>query len=793
MVTPRPFISEKSIRAALDSLLYTPRPEAQRNPLQYLLLVDELLLNPVVPSGENSRAYALQSVLLDAITTNLSRLRTVHDLQDASPRDAPDIAYSQLVVDFQTGNPELMAWSLLYYRYVRSDLDLTLDGISRQVFLDQRTLRRYQQHGVRRLTETLTALETEARTQQHRRRLYTALPSGTKARLFGFERYFAQMAEAAKLNLFPIVLVTGMSGAGKSAFVQEAVRRRIDETEIDYVIWIDEPTTEASILQQLQAAFSGSLNALDYRESLRLFHTIIVLDEVSAFVEMPDHLDNILERLSAAEIYLTSSVFLPLARIHAHIRLQNLGREGFRRLIEYLSIDTPDEMDSLSKHEVESLWQISEGHPLTTILAYRSLNFGLSQVSRLDQFFRKALWQSLSERGRYALIGTALIGKTKIKISTLEQCWGQFFLADEIHLLQKRHIVQEISPGEILSIIPTGICEALLRWKDSQQFLNGLLNKLEELIFNQPSAALTLAQPILEHQSGMLERQQFTEWIRLLSPAALKAGHYAKWLRLIQRALDSAGDKDVELLLSLGICLRWVGEWQQARQAFKEAILLAGQQGDFIAQSKALVEHAILSRSQGEYIQALGLLRQASEVTRRCPDTVELQQQIHLEQVQIAVDRGQCEEGLKFLEGLSIVSPHSMLLRSEIALLCGKPDKALSIALQFQSTLSSQAISKATEGRIYTVIGRSYAEKGDLLPAEHYLTLAVTCMELAGNPFALARAQLNLASVCIRLNEHEEAQQLIERCEVIQRKLGDQVALAAVRHNLSILKALITR
>jgi hypothetical protein len=109
---------------------------------------------------------------------------------EAEPLQAAQDALAQ---DPRIGSLELTQWSLLYYTFVRSDLNFSSQDFSRLIHVDARSVRRYQQHGVQRLTQALFHSEWTARREHRRRYLHLHLPIPRPVRLIGRETAFAQM------------------------------------------------------------------------------------------------------------------------------------------------------------------------------------------------------------------------------------------------------------------------------------------------------------------------------------------------------------------------------------------------------------------------------------------------------------------------------------------------------------------------------------------------------------------------------------------------------------------------
>jgi hypothetical protein len=156
------FINELSVRSALAAMVYSTTPPDTRT-LEALRLVDVRLQNSPAPQGLHLRRYTLQLILTEIITNQLHAHRTVLGLPPPAQQDTYQTVVAQIARDGLTSNIELISWSWLYYRYVRVDLDIKWPVFSENVLAGDRTLRRYQQHGIRRLMERLITLEFEAR------------------------------------------------------------------------------------------------------------------------------------------------------------------------------------------------------------------------------------------------------------------------------------------------------------------------------------------------------------------------------------------------------------------------------------------------------------------------------------------------------------------------------------------------------------------------------------------------------------------------------------------------------
>ncbi len=110
--------------------------------------------------------YSLAEWLCALITSGIKTQREYHGLC-MSVTNTRRAALAALAQDFRQQGAELEAWSVLYYRCVRVDLDLSWGHLSETTACTQRTLRRRQQRGLRRLLFDIMAQERAIRDALH--------------------------------------------------------------------------------------------------------------------------------------------------------------------------------------------------------------------------------------------------------------------------------------------------------------------------------------------------------------------------------------------------------------------------------------------------------------------------------------------------------------------------------------------------------------------------------------------------------------------------------------------------
>lgn len=117
--------------------------------------------------------YLLIEWLNRSITTALNQHRRHYRLPPAGRNTARPAAQRALSADFRQNSVELEAWSLLYFRYVRVDLEWSLEELTTLTNQHERTLRRRRKHGAQRLLQHMLYEEFN-----YRRRVSVSVFSG---------------------------------------------------------------------------------------------------------------------------------------------------------------------------------------------------------------------------------------------------------------------------------------------------------------------------------------------------------------------------------------------------------------------------------------------------------------------------------------------------------------------------------------------------------------------------------------------------------------------------------------
>src|SRR5690606_17794288 len=304
-----PFISRQSVRRALENMLRGTPSDSDLS-LLHLTLVDVFLIDIHIPPMEYPREFAVGRILSDLIIRELTKHRGNFGLP--APDEAATLADAKDAIhrDGKCHSMTLTGWSILYYRYVRADLNLLPGDYAEAARFDERTFRRIQADAIGRLADVLAEEERRVRLEQKRLRLLMALPDGTEPYIVGRDTLIAQTRQLLESNPSAHVLVTGPRGIGKSTFVQALLRKQIDANELDHVVWITQPPSVGYIHQYLKQVLLQN-TSLDQEHYLAKYSIAIVIDGLQQISSDLNALRQWLNLWARAVVYLTNVVYLP--------------------------------------------------------------------------------------------------------------------------------------------------------------------------------------------------------------------------------------------------------------------------------------------------------------------------------------------------------------------------------------------------------------------------------------------------------------------------------------------------
>lgn len=290
------------IGAVIDALerLRQARPLGNDHPLTHFMSLCTLIHG--WPQSAAGRDWAVYDGLTRLIAHRLARQRRLCGLTSDLRCAEYSLLLERLRGDFGCGNAELEAWSLLYHRYVRVDLDLTLDQICCLVGQTGRTLNRRRHLGTVRLTHLLIRREMATRRARQLDVMNARLPSPLPPVLIGRDALLTVAARCLSDGWPPRHLVLGGQRGVGTTTLALAVAHCLTQTEIIHdVAWIAHPQLPlANLLAELRRQFGCEDLALHMQRTA----TLIVLDNAQRLLDNSSRLAGLRWELRAARLLL---------------------------------------------------------------------------------------------------------------------------------------------------------------------------------------------------------------------------------------------------------------------------------------------------------------------------------------------------------------------------------------------------------------------------------------------------------------------------------------------------------
>jgi tetratricopeptide (TPR) repeat protein len=789
-----PFISRKAILEALNALLqqsvYEPRLS-----LYYLTLVDEYLALRTLPPMENARAYALSNILANMLIHNYQKYRVINELPALDLTVVRSASLTNITEDAATSSSDLISWSLLYYRYIRTELELSQEDLSTLMSISDKTVRRYQSKGLNALKTVLISEEQNARSRVKKLYLQAALPSSREVPLFGRESLAQKSLNVLLSHPTLPVILTGPMGTGKTTLAQEIVRRRIHmdtAPELRKLIWVNSPVSLEDVLYKVQSSIAEAdhePSVLNRSLSFLNPDIFIVIDNADAL--RSQDIEHCLQAFSNAALLITIRSFQSQYQAVTHLSLTEFTLAQTERYIEYLY--QFDNFPELMEADIQSIYRLVGGNPLAIRFALQS-HYSEQQLVTINnsviEFFQH-VFHALLPAVKHAWVILALASHHGVKLKDLNRLFPRLSVSAFFELVDKQ--IAQYNPDNegmmLLSVART----ALL----TQQ--NSFDTETVQFCIEAISEFLAVAEPVSQETALFLESMLTTALdfqlplpFQLIDQSLHKLRKLAEfrtphvWLKLLEWRVRQQTDS--KLALEFACALRRVQFWERAQLELERIIENSGREGLFIFQAEAMLELGILMRQRGAYPQAEQLLRRASQIAVRFR-TDSLHQEIQLNFAQIAVDQANPSLALSYLEDLPMTIQW-LALRGETALLMGDFEGGIQLA---RKVIRQSAGKRRFTAILQILLGRLYHAAGDHQKARREIERAVITLEEVDASFALGRAWMNLGIVFYALEYLRESKQLLLHAAKLQEDIRDVVGLQITLYNLDQLGSSLSR
>lgn len=754
--------TEADIRRALEDI--RQMKSLRNSPLHDTAWVLSHALDRHIEGAGVPRDVLLSDLVIGHIIDRYGALRIQHGWSH------PGAGYDpvELQADFQSGNIDLMRWSLLYHHYVLTAPRLSLAELSEAVGFSERTMRRTMVTAIRQVAQDIVHLEGHARQTHRRDWLAQRLPPGRPA-LYGRDADLQMIRDTWEQGGYGITLLTGMRGIGKTALMVACCRQLLDANQIEELIWIDGGSISpsgwlAAAVQTLGMPPSHQAFGLPMQISTVVGRrrVLAVVDDVSLSDESVRELDRLAGLLPGGHVFVTARNH-PLSRVSWEVlTLPPLDERSAHVLLDDM---LPKQAHQITSSARGDIVRHAGGNPLLlSLLAQRALMLPLDRALTLSDTFEHVdqdllidTWDMLSEHTHRLL---AVLTRTYPQPLSWRTLYEQLPLApaevDQALLEAGRwHLIREMQPGG-----PYRLKTAMAPF-------------IHQRVSPQPEP------PMLTTSANLL---------RIAQPIKQR-GDWATWRNVLEASLPAdTCDHDPAVLVELGIAYRWLGEHQTSERTLHTAIEKYGDQGDFKAQATALMELGALQEELSHTDEALATYQHAANIAGRYDDR----------QVQVRALRGVASVYLiqqQMAQAIEVLRQAMELIDDD------EPDGAL-VSLMGMAHLRAGAIDEAIQYHLRAIdlleaagdhprlararlrLGIAYLTGGSYGDAATQLRVAVQWMQMMGDVRGVARGLANLGAAEQTQGQIELALDLWRSALDLQTQLSDGLGLAYTCYNL---------
>lgn len=332
-------IEIKSVISVLEAMRQA-KPLGQNPLIQFICLTQPGKSRGFVAGsvGIDNRIFC---GLVQIICRRLSQHREIYGLPPVAWPKGKNGDLSALCNDFRFANAELEAWSLLYHRYVRVDLALSMGQISQTVKQPERTLNRRSRLGAVRLTHELVRREVQARSKQSQTLLRAKLTRQYSPYLVGRDLELKLAFEHLSASSRPQHLILhGERGVGKTALALALTHKLIESELIQSVVWINNPQPSFEWLEgetMLQLGLPQGESSLALPVYLQNVDTLVILDQAQPILDNVTLLSRLVSVLGAARLIMCAAYLPEEVFDMACLLVPPLDKEAAIELLEHLA------------------------------------------------------------------------------------------------------------------------------------------------------------------------------------------------------------------------------------------------------------------------------------------------------------------------------------------------------------------------------------------------------------------------------------------------------------------------
>ncbi|QPC81212.1 hypothetical protein G4Y79_16040 [Phototrophicus methaneseepsis] len=774
----------RAIKQTLNALI---QPANLQNDLLYSKLVEQRIQHPYYEGFDlhEARVHALLSLTEEMILSVFNDIREGLYIGHDIPKTR-DIALNQINQYAIHAAPVLLEWAFLYYRFVMSKLNISLDDFADAARIHRRTAQRYQADAIQALYLHFTDRELSVRRETQAARIIARLPDSTQLidRVDILER--ARELFAKEGTAF--VLLAGPSGIGKTAIACQIVRDVVKSRLFDLSLWLEAPSSHKEILQAFQNSIEPNELAhqsnlqLDFIQYSQRYNILLILDDAQ-FTN--DEMAQITHLLAHCCVIMTSLVTY---RAHAGVsvlRIGDLNSEYAHAYTHKLATN-----QGLSTAEANSVAQIVMaevgGNPSAIQLALGAI-LGYEQsmptpFSVLQRFTRE------NPQILVPLIFLASMGSEGIHRHEVDPIAGvdSSLISENALAFLRRRLFIEYNNQKQLFRMRGSITKQLLSTLQPEdithrvgQITTFILQRLP--ILPESSQQKILAAYLSTKWQLYVDLHQLVEQHHML---ARRANHTYVWFTNIKRYIDSVNEVSPSILATYAYCLRRLSRFEEAHNACEIAIESAGRDGDFLAMGWGLAELGAVFLSLGAYRKAQEALSRAHDIAMQY-HADELYIYVSKFRTRLSLDTGNYAQAQEIIQTLP---NHVDILMLQVEVNINMQDWNIAtktLGIIEEAIPNDSGIGHVRFAELNLLRGKLYYEQKLYLGAAEYFRTAASQFEEQSMFLQQGRCLTNAAAALLHTEYIDEAWLLLQQSHGIQLDLGDAVGLQATRTNIT--------
>ncbi|GIK63461.1 MAG: hypothetical protein BroJett018_12550 [Chloroflexota bacterium] len=785
------------------------------SPLAGLVLVQQRLTAPHALRNIIAYNEIVYEILSSLLLDQFSLLRTQNNLPALQTDRTHGMRLDEAINDLQQcgtkANRYLIGYAALYYRYMRPELELSVEEISQHLNQTDRNLRRHEKKCLGVLLSELNRLELEARAAQRRLRCLLALPQD---KLLNLDSQLVRVREIsdriANKNAVSHWYIYGPAGVGKSSLALQISRQLVDRNIIGDVIWLDlrltHPSNQPLPREALADLVSENLRLQGSHEgtsSSQLIYNYLayLANDHQQLLLILDNADGWQSIIEANWAWLQQTVLIVTARVpyenwqQGEVKCQELSKQESLYYLQNLERIYPFRREPL----FEEIVQRVGGNPAALKRIFRFMEM-LSPQETLDEAafvdHHRFQWEHLPEFSQEVYWWLAGF--------TIQQ-----YVNRERLLLAKRYFFapQSITLNQNLEYLAaSGLVECNIIQErqtyrvpeDSWQItahIDSAAQKLHEIIRHFLRIPNENSEECAEIASSFLTLLQSLDfdWVDVTVPLAKICQslfiHTRQWRRYLG-LLDWINKKALPLTeekMWIGIerasILRRLGNFEEAKTQLASVFYTAQQFEDMLMLSDTLMEQSILLFYQDNDQAAFEKAQQAYEILRTSSDNTRLERSIYL--VAQALSRTNALNAREWVQGITrrdaevwdLVARIELNLDNQAALLAA--EKAIAL-LDPDNPAYPRSLG---------LLARALVANGKISDAIEKFHLAINLLQRQHDPVGLARMHNNLGVAYLESDQTEylklaqnEFERSLQIAQTIQDKHNENIAIQNLAH-----------